>query len=277
MLLLLKRFAVALAATIGIVTLLAAFTLAGLYLWRLGTFDAGLRALAREQEPAPPATVRLYGPTTVVRGEHAYFHIETSGKVGRATWKLVPATTGAMHVLPDGKAVEFRSLEGGTFQVIVSVAGDGRQAAADHIEFENVDLVQQSDSVSPIQSAAAVMPSHEVPMVHEPPPTITDLALGALDQVDSQDRAAEARVVAGCLRSVIGRIETGLMAPDADPVREVELQARAALGSRYESWSMFMQSVAAIVDQLREQGHVTTAASMVPALSEISGALLTAR
>lgn len=235
-----------------------------------------------------PVSIQVYGPTTSLRGESAYFTAITEGETGKPSWQLVPATAGALTILPDGHTAHFRSLDEGVFSIIVSVAGDKMQVASAHTEFDNVDpetiaaeygpppehepQPQPQQQLSLLELAQSI--ANQPPEPEPEPPSVTDLTLGAFDQIESEDKVAEARMVAGCIRSVIGRIETGLMAPDADPMAEVERQVNAALGERSAHWTLFLVSLRSIFDSLRDQGHVTTAASSVSTLAEISGTLL---
>lgn len=260
--------------TIGSLTALGGASVGGIATWRSGWLDR----LTPAAPVIQPVNVRLYGPTMAVRGDTIYFRADIRGNSGRPYWSVIPPTNGALMVMDDGRTASFRSLEEGIFSISVSVAGDGLQVASDHVEFENLNLVDNQREQAPAVDLMSALAGLTQPaMIEQPAPTVAELAEQALEQVVSEDRAGEARIVAGCFRSVISRVETGLVAPDVDPMHEIATQVNVALGQHYEPWQSFMLAAATIFDSLRSQGEITTAASAVPTLTEIVGVLVHAK
>lgn len=266
-----------LAKTIGLVLALIVAVLVGLWANHLGLIARAVppapAVVTREHRIVTPVHLEVEGPHTCIRGETYVFlaRFDTPGAVGRPVWRLIPEETGALEPIGDnGMAVRFRSLDSGVFSIICSVAGEGGQVANAHREFENTDLVEEVVEEVVQQPEPAMAAAPELP---PQPPTVGELIRGAIDNVTSGDRTAEAKVVAGCFQSYIGRVNTGLVPPDSDVVVEVEKQVQAALGPRAANWNTFMAAVDNVVNSLREQGDVTTAASAVPTLAAVADAL----
>jgi hypothetical protein len=250
-------------AGVGALVCLAALGLTGTYVYNAGY----LAQLAPEPKPVAPVTVRLFGPQLTVAGDRVYFHASVEGPAGPCQWRLVPDMPGALRVMSDSRTVEFSALEPGIYVLHVAVAGEGLQVASESIEFENLELVEEEE-----QPATPTVPLPPVPAA----PTVAETTIAALSQVSSDDHLGEARIVAGCIKSLITRIQTGLVAPDSDLVQELELQVDVALGEQAQAWRPFISVVDGILASLRAQGQITTAASAVPALREIAATLLTA-
>lgn len=256
---------------VGAVACIASLAFAGVWAWDTELVDS----LVPERNVAAPVGIRLYGPAECLRGSEYFFHVEVSGPAGRPQWTLIPPTNNALRISDDGLRAGFRSLDEGTFSVQVAVAGDARQVASDHIEFENLGvteppLVQEPTAAEQLASLVAAMPAQPEPAQQI---SVSDLVHEALADVASEDQAAEAKVIAGCLRSVIGRVQTGLVAPDTNVLGEVRLQAELALGDKVEAWELFLDDLETIAALLREEGRITTAASAVPTLSEMASAM----
>src|SRR5690606_71325 len=150
-----------------------------------------------------------------------------------------------LQVMPDTHTVEFSAIDPGIYALHVAVAGEGLQVASSSIEFENLELVEEE---IPAIDQAPVPP---VPAV----PTVAETTLAALSQVASDDPVTEARIVAGCIKSLITRIQTGLVAPDADLVHELSQQIDVALGEHANAWQSFVGVVEGILASLRAQGQ----------------------
>lgn len=241
----------------------------GVYLYDSGWINHVIPPPAK----AKPVSVRVYGPSAVVRGDRVVFVAFVEGSNGTPNWELLPKGSGDFKVLEDGKIVELIMMEEGNFSLHVAVAGDAQQVASDHLEFESLEIIDK-----PVPPA----PTPDKPVTHEPPPqpkipTVAELANQNLSLVESENLVSEAKVVAGCFNSVIGRVQTGLLNPSADVILEVEDQVSAALGAKAHGWQNYLSAMRVIVESLRDQGQITTAASAVPTLSEMSGVLLKVR
>lgn len=221
--------------------------------------------------PAPPVispvTVSLDGPTPEAVAGSSYIVAATiAGPAGKPTWEVTPLGT-SLTVNADGRTARFSPREAGHYAIRIVVPGDGMQVAKSEIE---VDVLAISDSPEPAPSPA------DPP--HDHVPTVGELTAEALANVASSDRVAEAHIIAGSIKSVIARIETGLLSPDADALAEVETQARAALGAKISDWDIpFFGAMAVMFDSLRQQGAITTAASALPTLKEMAAVLQNVR
>jgi hypothetical protein len=261
----------------GIALILAFAASGGAEFFRLRDW---LQQFTREEPPAAapeppvplePVKIMIRGPqpAVMIEGVSGLFLADVTGPAGRPEWRLTPGDGGTLR--PSGNMLEFLPGQSGRYSLVVSVAGDGRQIATDQIELEIVHIREEeseADAMPPADSSQA-----NVPPPAPKPPTVAELAAGALAAVEPDNRASEARIVAGCFKSVIGRINAGFIAPDADPMLEVEAQVNAALGAHAGKWATFLGSMGIVLEQLRQQGHVTTAASKIPALSEMSAVL----
>jgi hypothetical protein len=99
--------------------------------------------------------------------------------------------------------------------LIVSVAGPGKQIAHDHIQVEVLDIhVPEPPAPQPVIIQQLMHRPHDGDAAPSSAARCHEMTLGALE---TGRRAtigpAEARTVAGCIRSVIGRLNTGLMPP----------------------------------------------------------------
>ncbi len=218
---------------IGLVAVIAGVIIAGMWVNSSGWLAKAV--------PAPPTLspvkIRIHGPTMIIRGGQYMFTADVAGPAGSPEWSMLPLGAGSLHVSADGKSAEFSTLDAEDFALIVSVAGDGKQIAHDHIQVEVLDVNQP---VPPAPQPTAMQLAAALP----PPPTIEDLTLGALETVESDDRQAEARMVAGTIRSVVKRLDTGLMPADADVVGDGKstqlLPARPiALANGRYSWRLW--------------------------------------
>lgn len=245
-------------------------------LWSSGWVAQAIPAPEAPPAPPPPdpVTVQLHGPTIGVRGITYVFTAAISGDAGEAKWTVTPPTEGALRTFDQGRSAEFTCIDEGKFLIGVSVGGAAKQVAVSQITFENLNLIEESE-VMEDQHPAELPPV----MAQSPPPlpTVEDLAQGALDAVVSEDKAGEARIIAGSLRMFAQRLNTGLLPPDTDVPLEVEKQVQEALGARASKWQEFLLSFDGIIEDLRSRGQVTTAASTTPALFKVADVLQSAR
>lgn len=222
-----------------------------------------------ERQAAPPPTIVLHGPTQLLAGQEYYFHVEMTGDHGEPIWLLRPDIAGALTIFPDKQKARFQSTDTGVFMLSVAVGGELRQVASDIKEFENLQLVDQDDVQPP--------PSTGPPPVHTEPlpevPTVAQLVTQAYNDVIGTDKVKEAHIIAGSIKALVARIETGLVPGDTDVMVELEDQVSQALGENARNWGLFVADIRAIVGSLREQGAITTAASAVPTLLEVAKVL----
>lgn len=247
---------------------IAGLGLGGVYLYKSEWINHLIPPPAKAQE----VSIRVYGPSAVVRGDRVVFVAFIDGSKGVPKWELLPKGSGDFKVLEEGHIVELVMMEEGEFSFHVAVAGDAQQVASDHVEFEVLEVIDKKDDPPPVVNNP---PPAEPPKPHIP--TVAELANSNLSLVQSDNLAGEAKIVAGCFNSVIARVQTGLLNPSADVILEVEDQVNAALGDKAHGWQSYLAAMRVIVESLRDQGQITTAASTVPTLSEMSGVLLKVR
>lgn len=245
-----KRFA-------GFASRLAAIVaavFAGAYSWKSDVVQNSL--------PQPPqsAAVKVFGTQETIQGTEAFFHVDTTGKTGTPVWRLIPPTANALVVFPDGKKARFQSNTPGPYSLVVAVAGEGGDAVMDSIEFHNDAIEEPQPEV--VETAA----EHRTM-------TVAELVGDALRTVPVENRPHDMPVVAGSIRQLIGRIESGLLPPDASATAELKQQIAAALSDRAEGWHGFVEGLETIIETLRRQGSVTTVGSTVPTLNEAAGVL----
>lgn len=262
------KFLINSVAAIGVLVCLIGLSLGGLYFYRSGWLE---RLAPRV---APPVGIELVGPPECIAGREFFFHVELSGEPGEVIWAIKPEAP--LRVFPGKLKAGFMSPEPGQYIITVSVAGDARSVASDSCIFENLELTEEPEE--PIGSEPQPLNLEALKaavLAHQPPPvpTIAERTLHAAGMVESENRAEEAQRIAGILRATINRVNTGMVAPDADLTLELETQLELALGEHARSWGLFIAEVRAMVGDLRRQGAITTAASMVPAFTEIAAAL----
>ncbi len=236
-----------------------------------------------DPKPAPevaPAAVemKLFGPAELLAGSEFFFHVDVSGgKAGVPSWTLVPPISNALTVFPDGKRARFQSNIPGKFALFVAVAGEGMGVSVDKIEFENLEVEEVPEEGPPENPMPPVAPVGPSP--HQPSPmpgqiaTVANLIQQAYNDVSSDDKQTEARAIAGSIKALIGRINSGSLPPSADPIAELESQVDIVLQDKSKHWGLFFAEMRAIITLLREQGDVTTIASTVPTLAEASAVL----
>lgn len=228
--------------------------------------------------PSEPVDLQVYGPAECLAGGEYYFHLEHRGATGKATWQLIPETPNALTVFEDGARARFQSTETGGFSINVAIAGDAGLVAMDHIEFENLSVVEPEPEPDPAVAALEALLMQEqqaaaTAAAAPPPPTVAQLTRRALDAVQTTDLGEEAFVIAGTIRALVARLETGLLPPETDVIVELASQIDHALGETASNWNPWLNEMAAIISTLRGQGHITTAASTIPTLLEIAAVL----
>lgn len=257
---------------VGCVAALMAIAVCGITTWSHGLFQYVV-----PPRTVAPVSVAIHGSDEILAGSETIFSIKTSGEAGIPTYKLVPDDPKAITVV-DPLTLKFSSLNAGTYVLTVSVGGDAKMSATAFHIFENLAFKEDSGEPAPAQPSIdlnllkALM--QQSSMHKEPPkPTVKELAAASIEQVQSANRAEECRVLAGVFRSIINRINTGLMAPEADPLGEIQDQIDLALGEHAHNWNGFTADMRGIMNSLRDQGVVITAPTAVPALEEMAGAL----
>lgn len=221
-----------------------------------------------EQKPTEPVTLTIHAPqpALVIDGVSTLFLAETTGPAGTPKWRVIPASAGTIRkTSADGRRAELLAIGEGTCTVLVDVAGDGRQLATDSVEIEVISFGAEADEKKP---------EHEMP---SPAPmqqqvTVAQLVTGALANIEPDHRKDSGKV-SGVIKSVISRIEAGHFAPETNAVAVIESQLNQAMGADAAKWQTFIVALDAIVEQLRQSGQITTVASSVPTLAEVSAAL----
>ncbi|MBA4019158.1 MAG: hypothetical protein C0483_18485 [Pirellula sp.] len=258
-------------SVIGSLVCLAGLSLGVIHLWHSGWLDR----LMPTPRVAAPVSIDLFGPKECLAGGEHFFHVEVDGPAGDVQWELIPDVPGALTPSFDKRKARFQSVEPGLYIVTTRVAGDGRQVASSYIEFDNLLVQEEADEppaepqpIFDLESIKAMMAPQAPPV-----PTIAELVRHSLEQVNSANQVEEAHRIAGIIKSIINRVTTGLIAPDVDVTLELESQLELALGEHARPWGLFIADLRAIIGNLRDQGHITTAASTVPTLTEIAAAL----
>lgn len=252
--------------------ILCAAMFAAAALWRHGI----LQEIA-PPKVVPPVSISIHGSDEVLAGREAVFALVMTGEHGAPQIKLVPDEPSALTWIDD-RTLKFQSPRAGTYVLTVSVGGDARMSATDHKVFEVLEAVENVEPEHPVvppinlDDLKALLKLSSAQ--HEtPPPTVGQLVAASVERVASANKSAEARVIQGIFRSIINRIQTGLLPPEADPMAEIEDQLDIALGENARSWNSFTTDVRGILDSLRAQGAALTAAGAIPALEEVAGVL----
>jgi len=250
---------------VGVIVTAAAVLFAGVYAYNAGW----IHQVIPDRPVAAAVSIDLHGPKQTLVGQEYYFHVEATGVHGPVKWELIPASPTSLTPSLDGMKARFQSNETGVFSVVVSVGGPAMQSDSDHIEFENLNVV---DATSEEEYAAEPPPTFTPPTL-PPAPTVSDYVLQAYADVPSATKAVEAATVVGCLRSLANRLKTGQLPPSADVAKELTDHVELALGERASAWGLFLAEMRHVLGLLRSQGDVTTAAGAAPALLEAANAL----
>lgn len=241
-------------------------------------YDSGWLARIETMIPKPPAPVpvsiaiRGPQPRQVLANVSTMLVADTSGPAGEPQWAIIPASAGRLHPV-SGRVVEFTANIDGEVAIHVAVAGSGNQLAQAQIEVEA--LGQQPANMPP-----PVDPSIPPPAPPQPQQEVRSVAQQTqlfLAQVNSANKVAEAHTVASAIAMVVGLINSGTVPPTGNVGAMVEDTALTALGQHGAAWHGFLTGVSLILDTLRNQGEISTAATTVPVLLEISGVLSQAR
>jgi hypothetical protein len=244
----------------------------------IGGAQASNRGWLTELVPPPavaePIGIKAFGPAETLAGGEYYFVCETTGEAGEPVWEISPRVVGTLTVLPGKRAARFQSNEPGKHVLTVSVAGAAKQVATEHIEFVNL-LSEEVDEEEPADAPPSVSPPapHVAPVVPSADPPLTAVAVlieQALEDVPSPDRAAEAKRIKGIVEQLIGRIKSGLVAPEVDVTLDLEEQIETALGEKARNWGLFVADIRQTFAELKQEGHATTAADAVPFLETIA-------
>lgn len=256
---------------VGIVAIIASILAASTLSWNAGW----LQTLIPKERIAEPVSVSIHGPDETLAGREYVFVISAKGAAGTPVVKLLPDEPSAFTMI-DPNTIKFQSPNPGQYVLAVSIGGDARQSDTSYKVFENLEAVSNESPPEPpqppinIEALRALLMSTNQPK----PPTVTQLAQSAIDGVHSSNKPEECRVVAGIFRSIINRIQTGLIPPEADPLSEIEDQIDLALGENARGWDSFTDGVRGIMGALRDQGAVVTAPTFVPALEEVAATLI---
>jgi hypothetical protein len=271
---------IALVILLGIATVIGGATLGIVSMWRLDL----IQAVLPKEKPILPVTVELRGPRFAVQGDRIYFHSVVSGNAGKPAWKLDPTEAGALTVV-DNSTVQFSSLKEGKFTLTVVIAGQGNQAALDQITFENVTLTEEQSEkpATPLLDGQPAQPGlvHAMQEMFPPAPkdpTPMELTIGALEQVASENKAAEARYVAGILYEMARRAREGMVPRNFDFPLEIEKEVDRLLKERAPLWHAFTISIDTIMEEMRRQGRVTSSVgTQAVILMEIANTLVNVR
>lgn len=256
---------------VGSLVCLAGLSLGAVHLWNSGWLDR----ITPAPRIAAPVKIELLGAKECLAGGENWFHVEVDGPAGDVQWELIPPIPGALTPSLDKHKARFQSSEPGVFIAMVKVAGDGRQVSSSYIEFENLAVIEDvPEAPAEPQPILDIEALKAMVMPQQPPvPTVTELTQAALGDVGSANKVEESHRIAGIVKSIIQRIQTGLIAPDVDVTLELESQLELALGEHARPWGIFIADVRGIFGSLRDQGVITTAASTVPTLTEIAAVL----
>lgn len=246
--------------------------------WRLNLIQA---YLPKEQvRVIEPVYVQLSGPKFAVQGDRVYFHATVTGSnPSKVSWSIHPHKAGILTALADdSRNAEFSSLEEGKYIITVAVSGEGGTPPhTDHLEFENVSLTSEKeieDALVAAQPQPQPVHATAAPETAAPPPSVSELTLGAIAMVPSTTKGAEARMIADVIYSLAKQIKGGLLPMYVDIPLEIENRSRKGLGVKAGDWGQFMVSLDTILDEMRRQGKITaTAASQADVLIEIANTL----
>lgn len=266
------------------------FTLLGIMVTAVTVPFAGYHAIVGghvsavlpQAKVVAPVTLKVIGSQTVIAGVPTYFHLEITGEHGTPEWKMLPDVSGGLTVEAGGLRAKFQTEEPNAYTIIVSVAGPERYVVSDIIHVAALDgrsLTEEPEA----EAAAEVDPTPPpVPQVQAmvaqapaPPaePTLNDVAYELAKEIESDQRAAQAKKISGVILAVVGRLESGLVAPDVDPLSICDQETTLALGNDAEPWRLYFDQIRTVFVALRQTGRITTAASYAEPLREVAKAL----
>lgn len=237
--------------------------------------------------PAPPAIVQppepikitLHGPSpsVIISGVTSIFTADVSGPAGSPEWQVFPPAAANVVASPDGKRIDLLASTDGKFSVVATISGDGRQLAFARAEVEAMAQVVQQPVPEPTPEPQPQPIDPEPAPVKPPAETVADRMARMLASVNSENRAAEARKVANVLTTTVGRINAGAIGPHMDIANLVREESIKALGPSAPQWDLFLSAIALVLDNFKNQGLISTAATTTPILTEIAGVLLKAQ
>ncbi len=231
-------------------------------------------------QPPEPIKISLHGPSpsVVIAGVTNIFTADVSGPAGPPEWQVFPPAAANVSPSGDGKRVDLLASTDGKFSVVVTISGDGRQLASARAEVEAMaQVIQQPLPPEPTPAPVDPVPPEPPAPVKPPLETVADRMTRMLAQVNTENRPAEARRVANVITSIVGRINAGAIGPHMDIANLVRDESIKALGPSAPQWDLFLSAIALVLDNFKNQGLISTAATTTPILTEIAGVLLKAQ
>lgn len=245
--------------------------LGGAYTWNSGYLDAALP----QARVADPIAIEIVAPREILAGQSYPVFLVIKGAHGIPVWLVSPADSGVLTLEAQAERGQLKFDEPGNYTIHVSVAGAAMHAtSALHMltVFDAGPLTTTPEGPQSPTPSASHSASHSVQQ-QVSPLSIASQVMDAAADVHTDNKAVEARTLAGCFRSVIGQIQTGILPPDTDPLAIVESQAETALGEKAPNWNLFLGQVRAIFGELRDAGEITTAATSVRYLGDVAAVL----
>ena len=189
----------------------------------------------------PRPVARIDGPPAVRVGDMVILDASHSLGALTYTWRLEPAVHGLI-IFDNGKRIAFSNASPGVYLFILAVGGEG---SAPSIAVHTVELGQPEMAVvQEAPSAQVSVPQRDIP---------AEVA-SWLNLVESPNRNAEARVLAGSFRQVVALIRTGVIrSPDDISAHTGEL-AKGALGDAIVYWAPWFSQLTMLLDELKSQG-----------------------
>jgi hypothetical protein len=231
-------------------------------------------------------TVDIKGPQAILLGDTATFYLSITGEHGLPRWDFIapPEESGNGSILKPvdslaSMAVEFSPVVAGDHILIASVGGPGDQSIPAKKRITVVDPNQQPEEPiepGPPQPEPGLLENLQRLLQNQqmqPSQTVPDRMKAVLGQINSETYDQDKKIVFSCIQAMIGRISTGLVATDADVIHDLEIDASNALGEKYDLWKIFFSELRNVVDTLRRQGNITTAATYLPLLTEVRNVL----
>lgn len=239
-----------------------------------------------------PVTVDIKGPRDAVCGDLVHLQAVTTGDARSFKWELIP-DVGELLVLDGGRRAAFTNRNPGFYRIAVAVAGGGDMVDFCEHEVELIpsepEEIQQPQTFIPQPQPVPqqMIPQQVVPQPQVVPQnlettpspqfqqtiTFKDAVLRSLNLIQRNSRAAEARVLGGCVRSTSNRIST--TSSVSDPFMDIRRQALLDLGNAYPAWGSFLSYVETLFNQYRSQGIVNSRETVVAFLDELYQILAT--
>lgn len=271
---------------VGAIVVIVLAVLGGAWLLNHGVLQQFLPAPPPVVAPPEAIKISIHGPSpsVVISGVTSVFNADVIGPSGPVEWLVFPTAAANVTPSPDGKRIDLLAATDGKFSLVATIAGDGRQLAHARTEVEAMAQVIQQPMppapLDPVPPPAPVTPPAPVDPpkpVTPPSQTVADRMTIQLTSVNSENRVAEARRLANVLTSIIGRINAGAIGPHTDVANLVRNESLQALGPAAPDWDLFLSAIALVLDNFKNQGLISTAATTTPILSEIAGVLLKAQ